>query len=242
MLQVMSAEQKKQILMGSGLFQDLEEANIDEIINKFRYQYWPRKRVLSAEDSKNNFHYLLSGRMKVTQVNEQTGRTITLFLYKPGDVFDVMQLITDRPMDGLFEAQDDLELLTLPVSEMRQWIDKNPDFNRTFLPYLGQQMRSLYDLAGNLALHDTESRLAHLIMQNLDHKGEDGGYQLKLINDLSHEVLAGMIGSVRAVVNRQLQYWRKQGIISLDKGQIKINKLEALGKRIRHFELPPPKK
>ncbi len=242
MLQVMSAQQKKQILMSSGLFQDLDEENIDEIIQKFRHERWQRKRSVSAEDIQNNFHYLLSGRMKVTQINEVTGRTITLFLYKPGDVFDVLQLITDRPMDGVFEAQDDLEILSLPISEMRGWIDRHPDFNRTFLPYLGQQMRGLYQLAGNLALHDTESRLAHLIMENLDREGDGDGYKLTLINDLSHEVLAGMIGSVRAVVNRQLQYWRKQGIISLDKGQIKINKLEALGKRIGNFELLPPKK
>ena len=100
-------------------------------------------------------------------------------------------------------------------------------------------MRNLADLAGDLALHDTETRLAHLIMRHIDNKDPNHRH-LTLINDLSHEVLAEMIGSVRAVVNRQLQHWRKQGIISLDHGHIHIKQLQTLLDRAKSHPLPPP--
>jgi len=39
-----------------------------------------------------------------------------------------------------------------------------------------------------------------------------------------------MIGSVRQVVNKQLQFWRSQGIINKKRNQIIINDLDAIYK------------
>lgn len=227
------------VLQGSGLFRQVDNALLDDLLPRFHRETWARKRSVPAETVKERFHVIVSGRLQVLQINEETGRMVTIFLHAPGDAFDLLQLLTGQPCEGVFEARDDLDLLTLPVSEVRAWISRHPEFNRNLFPYLGEQIRGLAQLAGDLALHDTETRLAHLIMRNLDDQ-DPQRYDLKLINDLSHEVLAEMIGSVRAVVNRQLQHWRKQGIISLDHGHIHIKKLDALLSRTRQYKLPPP--
>ncbi len=228
-------------LRGSGLFRDVDDQLLGDILRKMHRETWARKRTVAAEDENKRFHVILSGRLQVVQTNEETGRIVTLFLLAPGDAFDLLQLLTGTPCEGTFVARDDLDLLTLPVDEMREWISSHPEINRSFLPYLGQQMRNLTHLAGDLALHDTETRLAHLIMRHVDDEAADHHHHLKLINDLSHEVLAEMIGSVRAVVNRQLQHWRKQGIVSLDHGHIHIEKLQTLLNRTRNHKLLPRK-
>ncbi len=229
------------ILHGSGLFCDVDDGLLDDILRRMHRETWARKRTAPAENEDNRFHVILSGRLQVVQINEETGRIVTLFLLAPGDAFDMLQLLTGTPCEGTFVARDDLDLLTLPTDEMREWISDHPEMNRSFLPYLGQQMRNLTHLAGDLALHDTETRLAHLIMRHVDKEAVDHHHQhLKLINDLSHEVLAEMIGSVRAVVNRQLQHWRSQGIVSLDHGHIHIEKLQALLNRTKDHKLLPP--
>jgi len=229
------------ILRSSGLFRGVNDELLGDILHKMHRETWTRKRTVLAEDENKRFHVILSGRLQVVQINEETGRIVTLFLLAPGDAFDMLQLLTGTPCEGTLVARDDLDLLTLPVDEMREWISAHPEINRSFLPYLGQQIRNLTHLAGDLALHDTETRLAHLIMRHVDDEAADHHHHLKLINDLSHEVLAEMIGSVRAVVNRQLQHWRKQGIVSLDHGHIHIEKLQALLNRTRDPKLLPPK-
>ncbi len=229
-----------EILRSSGLFRDVDDELLGDILHRMHRETWARKRTVAAEDENKRFHVILSGRLQVVQINEETGRIVTLFLLAPGDAFDILQLLTGTPCEGTFVARDDLDLLTLPVDEMREWISAHPEINRNFLPYLGQQIRNLTHLAGDLALHDTETRLAHLIMRHVDDEAADH-HHLKLINDLSHEVLAEMIGSVRAVVNRQLQHWRKQGIVSLDHGHIHIEKLQALLNRTRDHKSLPPK-
>jgi len=60
--------------------------------------------------------------------------------------------------------------------------------NRTLLPYLGKQIRDLEELASDLSLHDTATRLAKLILRHVDHENQQQQQQeLKLINDLSNE-------------------------------------------------------
>jgi len=230
----------RDVLCRSGLFCHIDGALLDDMLEKFQPETWACGRTLPAEEVKDRFHVIVSGRLQVVKINQETGRMVTLFLLAPGDAFDLLQLLTGQPCEGILEARDNLDILSLPINAARQWIGEHPEFNRTFLPYLGHQMRALSQLAGDLALHDTETRLAHLIMRHLD-KDERGMPRLKLINDLSHEVLAEMIGSVRAVVNRQLQHWRKAEIITLDHGHIQINKLESLIERVKRYRLPAPK-
>ena len=229
----------RDVLRHSKLFSSVESVLIDDILQRCQRETWARKRSVAAEDVCQRIHIILSGRLQVTRINEETGRMVALFFLAPGDVFDVIEFLTEQPCEGVFLARDDIELLTLPVTEARAWLTDHPEFNKGLLPYLGQQMHGLTQLASDLALHDTETRLAHLIMRHLDEKDPER-HKLKLINDLSHEVLAEMIGSVRAVVNRQLQHWRKQGIVSLDHGHIHVEKLEALLDRAGQIRLPPP--
>lgn len=231
----------KRIISQSGLFKDLDQKLLDKIMAGMNHETWLRKRSVPAREICDRVHVIIAGRLQVMQINPETGRMVTLFLMAPGDSFDMLQLLTGNPCEGVMLARDDLDLLTLPMDEMRKLISAHPEINRSFLPYLGQQMRSLADLAGDLALHDTETRLAHLIMRHIDDKDPHHSH-LTLINDLSHEVLAEMIGSVRAVVNRQLQHWREQGIVNLDHGHIEVKQLHALLDRVKsHSTLPSTK-
>jgi len=212
-------------LKRSDLFGGLSDAKLSEIVQQTTLVTWRKGRSVAAEDIKTELHFIISGRVKNTQLNRETGRAITLFLLGPGDIFDILYLLDGKPSNVLFEASDDVALLTMPMTAAHRWIMQHPAFNRVFLPYIGKAMRALENLSSDLALYDTETRLAHLIVRHLDGETHNS---LSLINDMSHESLAEMIGSVRSVVNRQLQNWRKQGIISMHNGHITLKRLEIL--------------
>ena len=220
------------LLRRSPLFSSLANAVLLDMLSHFRRETWKRGRCITGPESEQRFHVILSGRLKMGQINPETGRMVTLFLLGPGDAFDVISLLDGESNAVSLEASDDLELLSTPVQEARQWIEQHPEFNHGFLPYLGRQMRTLADLAGNLALHDTETRLARLILRHVDN--DNPAHPLHLIHDLSHEALGEMIGSVRVVVNRQLQHWQREGVIVSHRGKLVIQELEALMKKATH--------
>ncbi len=214
----------------SPLFGQLGEDTLVDILECCRYETWKHRHLLPLEEAWQRFHILLSGRVRLGRSNPESGRMITLFLHGPGDGFCLFSLLDGKPHDVMLETLDDIELLSVPMSEARRWVDEHPDFNRALLPYIGQQMSALANLAADLALHDTEARLARLILRHID-ETTPAHVEPKLINDLSHESLAEMIGSVRVVVNRQLQHWKHEGIVDAHRGYLMVEKLNELTQR-----------
>jgi len=218
-------------LKQSSLFSGLEPSAIEDIVTRCRRETWKRRRQLPMEETWQRFHILLSGRVRLSRSNPESGRMITLFLLGPGEPFCIFSLLDGKAHDVMLETLDDVTLLSLPMGEARQWLEEHPEFNRNLLPYLGEQMCSLAGLAADLALHDTETRLARLILRHVDSDEEQQQVTPRLINDLSHESLAEMIGSVRVVVNRQLQHWKQEGIVDARRGHLEVEALQELVKR-----------
>ncbi len=223
-------------LKRSPLFRGLAPSAIADMVSRCRRETWKRRRQLPMEETWKRFHILLSGRVRLSRGNPENGRMITLFLLGPGEPFCIFSLLDGKPHEVMLETLDDVSLLSLPMNEARQWLDAHPEFNRQLLPYLGEQMCSLAGLASDLALHDTETRLARLILRHVDSDSPQQHVTPRLINDLSHESLAEMIGSVRVVVNRQLQHWKQEGIVDAHRGHLEVEALQELVRRAE--ELP----
>lgn len=221
----------KSVLFQSPLFAGLAEAVLDDMLELFRRDTWRRGVQLDPVIFQERFYLVIEGRLEVMRINPETGRSITLHVLGPGDGIDIVTLLNTHRHEVAPVALDDVSLISVPIVDGRRWIDQHPEFNRKFLPYLGEQMRKLEDLATDLALYDTMTRLARLLLRHIapSHpQSRDGKHHLRLIHDLHDESLARMVGSVRQVVNRHLQHWRKQGILRKHKFRTEIAELEAL--------------
>ncbi len=222
----------KKVLADSPLFGGLPDALLDDMLSLFRYETWRRRAQLDPRLFRERFYLLINGRLEVMRVNPDSGKSIMLALLGPGDGIDMVTLLNSHPHEVTPVALDDAELVSVPLNAARDWIATHPEFNRNFLPYLAEQMRKMEDLATDLALHDTMTRLAKLILRHVapgrKQAQQDGGRHLHLINDLHDEALARMVGSVRQVVNRHLQHWRRCGVLQRRGFHTEIADLEAL--------------
>jgi len=221
----------KEILLQAPLFTGLADNLLDDMLSLFWRDTWRRGVHLDPVIFQDRFFLLIEGRLEVMRVNPDTGRSIILYILGPGDGIDMVTLLNTQPHEIMAMALDDVALISVPIDAARNWIDQHPEFNRNFLPYLGEQIRKMEDLASDLALHNTMTRLARLILRHIvpgsSHQ-TGGAHRLKLIHDLHDEGLARMVGSVRQVVNRHLQHWRKQGILHKRDFHIEVAELEAL--------------
>ena len=220
-------------LKQSELFGGLEDAVLHDMLLMFRRETWLRKStVMDPEQTLKHFIVIISGRVKAIRINPDTGREFTISLMESGAAFDVLPLLDGKKHNVSFIALDDLEALSAPFDVVHDWIERHPCFNGSFLPYVGKRMRQIANLTFDLALEDTGTRLMKLL---LNHTVQDNPYpNLKLINDLSNEELAGMIGSVRVVVNRYMQKLKEEGIIDAHRGSLEIRDLHALVEKIEH--------
>jgi CRP/FNR family cyclic AMP-dependent transcriptional regulator len=215
----------KRALQGNKLLKDLDETTLEKFLDTVEEEIWPPETCsINKPATVNRFHFIISGRLKVYKVDQATGREFTLFLLKKGDVFDLLCLLDGNRHDVFYETLDRVVMLSTPMDRMREWVRTYPLINKNLLPYLSEQMRILEEYASNITLIDISTRLAKLILSNINSES----HQLELINDLSNEELANLIGSTRAVVNRHLQDFKSEGILNLGREKVEIRNLELL--------------
>jgi len=218
------------VLGQSPLFASLDDALLKDMLAIFRFETRKKNDIaISPKQASDHLYLIINGRAKVSVYNPDNGREHILFLIGPGDGFDLISLLDGEWHNAVATALDDMEVLVTTVNQAKEWINQHPDFNRAFLPYLGKQMHGLADQVTDLSLYDTEARLARLILRHLvpDNLPND----INLINDLSQETLASMIGSVRVVVTRHIQKWKQKKVISGKRGDWSVLDFQALLKK-----------
>ena len=207
---------------------DVIQEELHDDITRFGRVSFVKKgdTLMRPEECLEHFFVILEGRVKISQINFENGKEQILYLLSKGDMYDVVSLLDGKPHENIAMALDDVKLLVFPIELFREWIETKPSFNRLFFPYVAKQLRNVENLASDLSLYDTTTRLVKLIARNIEQEGDK--QTLKLINNLSHEELANLIGTVRKVLNRNLQALKKEGLIDIKRKEIYIKDSQNL--------------
>lgn len=219
------------VLEKSELFSGMDRPSLQAMLQSYRRETWTKGAHLSPRQAAERFTVIISGRLDLCRTNPETGRQITLFTLSAGDAYDLITLL-DNEEHGLEPiAVEPLEIVTAPLGVVRHWVSTHAAFNRALLPYLGRKFRALENLSADLALYDTLTRLSLLILTQATPNpllNNQGNQRVPLINTLSDDTMARMIGSVRVVVNRHIQELTRLDLIHTNRGQLVVNDLERL--------------
>ncbi len=189
--------------------------------------------LFSPEELMKKFFVVLQGRIKVSQVSLHSGKEQTLQILAQGSLYDVVTLLDGARHDNLLTALDNVQIMTLPMEIVRSWMQSNSSFNRLLFPYIARQMREMEELVTDLSFYNTSERLLKLIIKNIDPENPD---RLKLIHDLPHEEIASLIGTVRKVLNRHIQELKKEGLIDVERKNIRLKDNIKLLEELDRFE------
>ncbi len=181
---------------------------------------------LSYVDTSRYFFFVLSGKIKIYQVDFESAKEQTLYMLSYGDMFDVVSLLDKKPNEYLSEVLEESEVIQVLLEDVEQMIQEDEKFRQYFYSYLAQQLKSMEDLAVSLSFYDVYQRVLQLFARFTETK--NGVSKLRVIDNLSHEELASMVGSVRKVLNRSLQRLKKDGIIDISRKKIHIKNFQKL--------------
>ncbi|MGO3184368.1 MAG: Crp/Fnr family transcriptional regulator [Aequorivita sp.] len=211
-------------LKDAEVFKNVDTSALAEMLHEMRSEKWSLKTFRNSNSTALYIHFIVSGRLKVYQVNPTTDREHIIFILSKGDMFDILLLLDNEPHEIFWEALDDMELLKIPIDKMQEWITVHPEINKTLLHYIGSRMRQLENIATDISLHNTLVRLTNLLLSNINGKT----HKLQLINNLPNDEIAGLIGTTRAVVNRHIQKLKKCGAITVHRKSIDVKNIQAL--------------
>ncbi len=189
------------------------------------FEYEKGSSPFYPDDLLKYFYVVVDGKIKTYQINFQTNKEQIIFIYKRGDMFDVISLLDHQAHDVVYEVLEDCKVLQLPIERARYWLKNDSAFNQKFFPYLAAQMRHTEDLATELALCDTKDRLVNLLLDNLN-PGKH--FRYNLLQNLSNSEIAKLLGTVRHVVERSLKQLKADNLIETSRRNIKITNFKKL--------------
>jgi CRP-like cAMP-binding protein len=208
---------------------------LDQDIERYgKIMEFARDEVLfSPEKLQEIFFVVLQGRIKVSRVALHNATEQTLQILAQGSMYDVVTLLDGKAHENLLTALDNVQLMSFPIEVVRSWMHGDTPFTRLLYPYIAKQLRDMEELAADLSLYSTSERLLKLIIKHID---PDNPNHLKLIHDLPHEEIASLIGTVRKVLNRHIQELKKEGVIEVERKNIRLKDSYKLLERLERLE------
>ncbi len=210
------------LLRYSSFISKIDKKILQTIQPAMTRERWPRGYYLTTHNSLNQrFYILLSGRVKIAKNHLNNGRELTLFLLGPGDGFNVMALIDKGGKNFQLTTLDEVEVLSAPIDQWKEWMERYPVIRELIEEYAAFHIQQVSDLASELALDNTMTRLVHLLLRHYDIQHMSSA--CNLIKGLSQEELAQLIGTVRPVVGRMLSELKRAGLIEIAKnGELSV--------------------
>jgi len=174
--------------------------NFIEELNKHgkKIHFNKQDNPINYINSQSKFYIILSGKIKVFNINFETNREQTISLLTRGDMYDIVVLLDGKEHDLMTEVIEKGIAIELQLSIVKEWLKTNEAFRSYILPYISKRIRDLEELSSDLSLLTTYERLTKLILKDIDQSGN-------ILKGLSHKEIGNLIGTVRQVVERHLK-------------------------------------
>lgn len=172
--------------------------------------------ILEAGQTVRVMPLVLSGLVKVSRV-EDDGRELLLYYINPneGCAMTFTCCMQSHASEIRAVAEEDAELLAVPVSLMDEWMQRYPNWKRFVMKTIQARFQELLKTIDQIAFQKLDERLVHYLKEKSKVTGS------ALIN-LSHEQIANDLASSRVVISRLLKKLEYDGKLLLYRNQIKL--------------------
>ena len=187
---------------------------------KSRREYKLGEAVFSQGDQANAVYYIQSGGVKLSVVST-SGKEAVIAHLPAGSFFGEACMAGELRRDASASALHASTIIRIENSAMRDLLGHEPEFARQFRAHLlARNIRMQADLVDHL-FNSSEKRLARLLML-MANFGQDTK-PIPVIEKISQETLADMIGTTRSRVSFFLNRFRSLGYIDYNCGRMVIN-------------------
>jgi CRP/FNR family cyclic AMP-dependent transcriptional regulator len=201
-----------------GLSSKLVQTAPDELEKAVAY---PKgQAVFSQGEEADAVFYIGSGRVKLSVVSS-AGKEAVIGIFGPGDFIGEGCLTGQSPRTLTAVAVCECSIVRLEKAAVARLLRNEPWFSGLFISYLlSRNARVEEDLIDHL-FNSSEKRLARVLL--LLANSADDGHPEQISIHITHETLAGMIGTTRPRVSFFMNKFREHGLISYDDHELTIN-------------------
>jgi len=185
--------------------------------------------VFHQGDAADALHLITKGRFALRVVSP-LGQSAMLAVRGPGETFGEFALIESEARRTVtVAALEPGETLSVRGDVFRELLDDNPELKDVLVALLAERLR--YSDERILAAHflDADARVRWALLQLVPVYGDGRD----AVVPLTQESLAELAGTARGTVNRVLREEQERGVVSLERGRVRVRDPEGLAARVR---------
>ncbi len=169
-----------------------------------------------------SFALVLSGRVRVFR-SDDGGREITLYNVRPGQccIVNVLCMLSDSPSPAHAVCEEPVTACAVGAEAFRSWMRESDAMASFVFGLLATRVTGMMELISEVAFERLDRRLAALLAK------KTGEMEIPVLM-MTHEAIAGELGTAREVVSRLLKDLEHRGALELSRGRIEIRDRKIL--------------
>ena len=212
----------KRLKLFEGIGKGEQLLELDKIAH--HKQYKKDETIFLPGDRRRTVYLLKKGHIKLCRISAR-GKSITLAILEPGEIFGEMEALTDSPRTTVAESLDPIEpVLVCEIlhDDFERYLCLFPEIAVRVLKLAGAREKQLESRIEDLAFRSVPARLANLFLDLSKKYGKSSSAGLRISLRLTHQNLADLVGANRETVTTVIGEFVKAGMITQKSGYISI--------------------
>ncbi len=218
-------EPKNFYLKTFNLATNLTEAQLTELCNNLTQKDAKKNQVVYAKGGEKRIFILISGKVKISEINEK-GDEMIKELIVPGDIFGDVLLHYEGPNYEFAEViSERATYYAIGQEQLASMMRTNHMLTVNYMAKVSEKFKSLESRYINMVTKDVKSRLMYCFKEWARKEGKRFGNKIVLKNTLTHSDLANMISTSRQTVTVILNELKDAGEITYNRREIEFSEL-----------------
>jgi CRP/FNR family transcriptional regulator len=218
-------EPKNFYLKTFNIANNLSEVQLAELCSNLVQKEAKRNQVVYAKGGDKKVFLLISGKVKISEINAQ-GDEMIKELILPGDIFGDVMLSYEGPTYEYAEVISERAVYyAIGQEQLAMLMRTNHTLTMNYMAKVSEKFKSLENRYVNMVTKDVKSRLLYCFREWAKKEGKPSGNKIVVKNSLTHNDLANLISTSRQTVTVILNELKESGVINYNRREIEFDQL-----------------
>ncbi|RMF08018.1 MAG: Crp/Fnr family transcriptional regulator [Candidatus Neomarinimicrobiota bacterium] len=210
----MSEKTKLWYLQNFNLFEGVKPDMMKMMEEKTHMTRSGKKEIIYfPEEPSDTIYFLKEGKIKISRLTED-GRSMTLQLLGPGEIFGESSLLGQEKHENIAEVVEDALICSISKDQFQEMMNENPMLTRSVHKFIGFRLRKIESHLEDLVFKNARERVESFLKRYVRTFGKKmvDGWRVRPF--LTHQEIADLTATARQTVNTILNDLVQAGTIS----------------------------